>query len=404
MRTIRALLALTAGFIAALATAADPPKLVHSATPPADPDALAAELEKAYAGKTPPESVRMLLAIVNGSQMGPGDGWFGPAQTRYTYEWLAKALGKPGAKGLSKTDFRGPADLFARLDRNKDGTIRPEDLDWSEDNPYVQMAYSINRIFRRLDASGSGKLTKEQWLEFYEKASGGTGTLTAASLSDALLAGYSGSFTPGDAPNKTVLVKGLFAGEIGSFHEGPAVGEKAPNFTLKKVEGGGTVELAGLIGEKPVVLVTGNFTCGPFRSFYPAVEEVYQRHKDKANFVMVYVREAHPTDGWKMESNNRAGVAVKQPTTFDERVSVAGQFCTNLKTTMPVVVDDVDDTVGHAYSGMPARLYVIDRAGKVAYKSGRGPFGFRPGEMEQALAMCLVEEALPKGKPEAASP
>ena len=58
---------------------------------------------------------------------------------------------------------------------------------------------------------------------------------------------------------------------------------------------------------------------------------------------------------------------------------------------MPVVVDDITDPVGNAYSGMPGRMYVIDPHGKVAYKSGRGPFGFRAGELEQALIMCLLE-------------
>ena len=62
---------------------------------------------------------------------------------------------------------------------------------------------------------------------------------------------------------------------------------------------------------------------------------------------------------------------------------------------MPMVVDSMDDRVGHAYSGMPDRLYVIDRGGKVAYKGGRGPFGFKPGEMEQALVMTLLDEAAP---------
>jgi hypothetical protein len=38
-------------------------------------------------------------------------------------------------------------------------------------------------------------------------------------------------------------------------------------------------------------------------------------------------------------------------------------------------------------------MYVIDTNGKVAYKSGRGPFGFRVGEMEQALAMALLEQS-----------
>src|SRR5262249_36070559 len=157
------------------------------------------------------------------------------------------------------------------------------------------------------------------------------------------------------------------------------IGQPAPNFALKRVDGKGTIELSKMLGRKPVVLIFGNFTCGPFRSLYPGVETVYERHKDKADFLMVYVREAHPTDGWKMESNTRQGVAIKQPTTFDERSEAAGQFCTKLKPSMPVVVDELNDPAGNAYSGMPARLYVIDPQGKVAYKSGRGPFGFKAG-------------------------
>jgi len=60
---------------------------------------------------------------------------------------------------------------------------------------------------------------------------------------------------------------------------------------------------------------------------------------------------------------------------------------------MPVVVDDITDIAGNGYSGMPARLYVIDRDGKIAYKSGRGPFGFRVGEAEQALLMELLDQS-----------
>jgi hypothetical protein len=41
---------------------------------------------------------------------------------------------------------------------------------------------------------------------------------------------------------------------------------------------------------------------------------------------------------------------------------------------------------------MPDRLYVLDRAGRSCKRPGRGPFGFKPGEMEQALVMLLLEE------------
>ena len=354
-------------------------------------------LEKAYNGTRPPESVRMLHAILLGSQLGPGEGWFGPAQTRYTWEWLAKQCAVDPAKGAIPRDrFRGTDPWFARLDRNKDGHIGPEDLDWSDRNPYIMQSGMVNRWFRRMNAQGNGKLTRDELLNFFEKAAQGKDHMTPDDLRDALLGGASGGgFSPGDAPTPEVLVRGLFAGEIGSLNEGPQVGQPAPNFSLKTVDGKDEIQLTKLLGSKPVVLVFGNFTCGPFRSFYPEVEAVYQRYKADVNFLMVYVREAHPTDGWKMESNAKSGVVVKQPTTYTDRVAVAGQFCTRLKPTMPVAVDEINDPVGNAYSGMPARLYVIDRQGKVAYKSGRGPFGFRVGEMEQALVMALLEQMPP---------
>jgi hypothetical protein len=93
-----------------------------------------------------------------------------------------------------------------------------------------------------------------------------------------------------------------------------------------------------------------------------------------------------------MVSNDRAGIVVKQPIVQEERDLVAHRCCNALAVTMPMVVDDIDDRVGHLYSGMPDRLYVLDRAGHVVYKSGRGPFGFLPGEMEQALAMLLLDQ------------
>jgi hypothetical protein len=109
-------------------------------------------------------------------------------------------------------------------------------------------------------------------------------------------------------------------------------------------------------------------------------------------FLAVYVREAHPTDGWRMSSNDDAGISIKQPQSELERSSVAKTCCESLKVSMTMVVDEMDDRVGHAYSGMPDRLYLIDRDGRVAYKGGRGPFGYKPGELEQSLVMLLMDQ------------
>jgi hypothetical protein len=349
-------------------------------------------LEKDYPGATRPEAVKMLITILRGELMNAPGGWFGPAESRYDWKWLADYHKVDPVKGaITKDKFQGPAALFARLDRDGDGRIVAGDLDWSDTNPFVIQSGMVTRFFRRMNTRGDGKLTKEDMEEFFKRASNGKDHLTPDDLRAALLSSGSGGFLPGDAPTLEVLVHGLYAGELGSVHEGPKVGALAPDFALKTLDGKEMMRLSKLIGPKPVVLVFGNFTCGPFRALAAEVDAIAQRHKDEATFVMVYVREAHPTDGWVMESNTKVGVEVKQPKTYDERVKVCGLFSAKLKPSFPVLVDEIDDRVGHTYSGMPGRLYVIDPAGKVAYKSGRGPFGFRAGEMEQALVMALLE-------------
>ncbi len=353
---------------------------------------LADELENAYDKTPPPESVRMLIAIARGSQMGPTEGWFGPAQNRYSWNWLAKVHEIALDEAITTEMFRGPANLFQRLDRNRDKRISADDLDWSDRNPFVQQSYMINRLFRRFDQEGDGRVTREDLLAFFEQAAQGKDYLRTEDFRDALI-GLPG-FLPGDAPSQSVLLRGLFRGEVGSLNEGPTVNDPAPDFELKTLDGKRTIRLSEQFGSKPIVLVFGNFTCGPFRSMFPMVDDLSQRYRDDAIFLGVYVREAHPTDGWHMESNAKVGVKIAQPQSYAERVAVAQQCNAKLKYSMPLVVDEIHDPVGNAYSGMPARLYVIDPDGKVAYKGGRGPFGFKSGEMEQALLMQLLDRHL----------
>jgi thiol-disulfide isomerase/thioredoxin len=350
-------------------------------------------LEKEYP-EPRSEAASMLIAILRGSKLEGRDGWFGPAESRFTWKWLVgRRSVEAKSKSIARDEFDGEAELFEALDRDGDGKITPGDLDWSDRNPFVMQANMLSRLFRRLDASGDGKLTREELDALFKRMAADKDYFTADDFRRGMIPRGQAGFSPGDGPSIPILVRGLFAGEIGSINEGPRLDAPAPDFTLKTPDGEETVRLSKLIGKKPVVLVFGNFTCGPFRGLYPDVEAVYQRYKDRATFVMVYVREAHPTDGWKMDSNGRIGISVKQPTTYTERVEVCERFLKKLAPEMVVAVDDITDPAGTAYSGMPARLYVIDTKGKVAFKSGRGPFGFKPGEMEQALVMSLLGDA-----------
>lgn len=372
-------------------TSAELAALVEGRTTPDALRSLADELEAKYDKQPMPEAIRMLITIARGSLMGPGDGWFGPAESRYSWATLAERHKVPADGSISKDAFQGSAVGFARLDRNRNGSISAEDLDWSDRNPWVQQAAVVNRLLRRLDSTGDGSLTREEWQQFFSAVAGDRNEVRFEELREAWLAGQSSGFLPGDAPSTAQLVQGLIDSEVGSLQEGPALNEPAPDFTLKTHDGTGTVRLSDHFGTKPIVLVFGNFTCGPFRSLFPGVDDVYHRFRNEATFLAVYVREAHPADGWKMESNTRVGISLAQPKSYNERAAVATRCHGLLKPAVPLLVDEIDDRTGNAYSGMPARLYVIDHQGRVAYKSGRGPFGFKVGEMEQALVMTLLD-------------
>jgi Iodothyronine deiodinase len=377
----------------------DDPKTGAATSPPAPASTTPSEaLTRVLAEAWPerPEWLDMYTDILQGSQLGPNDGWFrrAVAQTRFGWDATRKRYDRDGDGKVARNEFPGSDADFARLDRDHDHMLTSTDFDFS---PHALAMSPGAMVFMRADRDSNGKVTREEFDAFFKQLdSGGQDFLSLSDLQEALPMPSMRPAPAGAAaaasrsgPSKETLIRGLFRQEIGSLQPGPAVGESAPDFTLKTNDGKAEITLSKLIGPKPVVLVFGNFTCGPFRNQAGNVEKVFRMYKDRATFVMVYVREAHPTDGWSMESNDRMGVSLAQPRTYEERVAVAQTCGKSLDLGFPMLVDSIDDTVGARYSGMPSRLYLIDGDGKVAYKSGRGPFGFKPAELEQSLILLL---------------
>lgn len=108
-------------------------------------------------------------------------------------------------------------------------------------------------------------------------------------------------------------------------------------------------------------------------------------HGRKANFLVVYIREAHACDEWETKDNLACGLKVPQPATDDARRAAAAEFVEAVGCTIPVVVDGVDDAVGVPWGAWPERIYVLDAAGRVIYRGGPGPFEFRPEEVDALL-------------------
>ena len=280
------------------------------------------------------ESALMAGAILEG-KLRPDTGWFKkPAQRKYDWSSITARYGVADDAAITRRSGEIPEDLFDSLDANADDKITSTDFDWSQDWSGAQLVL----------------------------------------------------------PPSDVLLESLRAGDIGSLTEGPNVGEPAPDFTLKTPDGETPLRLhEHLRRSKPVVLAFGSFTCGEFRGMASTLSAIFAEFKDKATFFGVYLREAHPADGWQIGAQQAPQMRIPQPTTYLERARVATQCRSWLNLPFVLLVDDLDDSVGRAYSGMPARLYVIAADGVITFKAARGPYGFRPKEMKQALALTLLD-------------
>ena len=106
---------------------------------------------------------------------------------------------------------------------------------------------------------------------------------------------------------------------------------------------------------------------------------------------MVYIQEAHPTDLWRDEDNVEDKIAVASPKGYEERVNLAGTCMVKLGIRFPALVDEYNNPTEVAYTGWPDRLYVIDHRGRIAHKSDAGPFGFKPGQVDQTLRRILAK-------------
>ena len=116
------------------------------------------------------------------------------------------------------------------------------------------------------------------------------------------------------------------------------------------------------------------------------VVQIYNDYKDHADFLTVYVREAHPTDEWQMKSNVKDDVCYAQPKTLEQRVAIAQDFTKRYKFPLPFGIDEMANAADNAYAAWPERLYIIDETGHVAYRGGMGPFKYKPAEVRDWLA------------------
>jgi hypothetical protein len=189
-------------------------------------------------------------------------------------------------------------------------------------------------------------------------------------------------FTAGMEPEqRTALMQFLAERETLA----PEIGADAPDFKLPRLGSAEHLQLSSFRGRKPVALIFGSYTWPPFRAQAGHLATLHRRFGDRVEFFVVYIREAHPTDEWQVESNESEGILFAQPTTLDARSDIAQVCSLKLDLPIPTLIDDMENSTDRKYYALPDRLYLIGRDGRVAYRGGPGPFGFVASELERAI-------------------
>ena len=127
--------------------------------------------------------------------------------------------------------------------------------------------------------------------------------------------------------------------------------------------------------------------------------DLYQQYHEQVQFLKIYIREAHPVDGWWLGKGPlgrlmklggmKAATDVYDPKTIEERRTVAGDCAEALQYGIRTYVDEMDDAVNQAYAAWPTRLYLIGLDGRVVYHGGPGPFDFFPRKLGKAIGIYL---------------
>jgi peroxiredoxin len=142
------------------------------------------------------------------------------------------------------------------------------------------------------------------------------------------------------------------------FGSGPEPGEKAPDFELRSIEGK-KIRLRDFEGKKNVVVTFGSATCPFTASSIRRLNDLYEDYEDNDDvaFLFVYIREAHP--GEKLPAHHSYEEKVRSAKTLREEEGVK----------FPILIDGIEGRVHRKYGKMRNPTYLIDKSGRVAFRS-----------------------------------
>lgn len=177
-----------------------------------------------------------------------------------------------------------------------------------------------------------------------------------------------------DHVTQKVLMEDMSFGE-----DAPKPGDRLPQLDLPTVDGE-RIRSADFEGRKPLLLITGSYSCPMTASSNPILKDLYEEFGRDIDFVMLHVREAHP------------GEHREQPRSFEDKLEHARALKARDRLPWPIAVDDPEGTVHRALDEKPNAVWLTNRDGIIVY---RGLWAGDEKGLLQALD-AVIQGAFPR--------
>ncbi len=119
------------------------------------------------------------------------------------------------------------------------------------------------------------------------------------------------------------------------------------------------------------------------------VEDLQEKYRDRdVVFFVVYSKEPHAGE-------TRHFRKYEQHKTYEHKKKYAEELVAEFGMKVPVLIDDLDESVVRAFGRMPNMTFIVDKEGRIAYKADW---------MEAARVEEMLDALLAEQEAEAAAP
>jgi len=143
-----------------------------------------------------------------------------------------------------------------------------------------------------------------------------------------------------------------------AFRDGtPGPGDRLPAIDLPTAEGGRFRSCDLRDRQRPMLLVTGSYTCPMTASSNPMLKRLHAEFGDRVEFVLLHVREAHP------------GERFEQVDEHEQKLRHAGALKDRDGLPFTMAVDEPSGDIHRVLDGKPNAAWLTDGGGEIVFRA-----------------------------------